>query len=79
MFPLPLNWAGCVKLHNLPFVFRSEKIDLPITGIRLHNFPIGFLETHQDKINFNLRISYTSVYEMQKSAANWDFSKFNFP
>jgi hypothetical protein len=61
---LEAKWAGCVTLHNLPF---------------------GFTEVHETKASpaqvlpiepKPLQVSYTSIYEMQKSAANWCWHDF---
>lgn len=58
---LETKWAGCVILHNLPF---------------------GFTEIHEAKappapsLPEPIPVSFTSIYEMQKSAAKWDYHDF---
>lgn len=60
---LETKWAGCVILHNLPF---------------------GFTEIHETQASSSpllpepdpVQVSYTSIYELQKSAAKWCWHDF---
>lgn len=42
----------------------------------LHNPPIGFIEKRVDKLKIQVKIC--SLYELSKSATNWQFPDFNF-
>ena len=44
--------------------------------VELHNFPIGFIEVHENVAQPRVIISFSSLYELQKSAAYWSPSDF---
>lgn len=64
---LETKWAGCVILHNLPFGFietHEVRTSLPVV------LPIAPIEPTP------ITASRSSLYEMQKSAANWCWHDF---
>jgi hypothetical protein len=62
---LETNWAGCVILHNLPFGFieiHEAVIPSPLPLLLPKPIPV--------------KVSRSSIYEMQKSAAKWHYHDF---
>jgi hypothetical protein len=57
---LSKEWAGCVKLHNLPFGCNSQKISV-----------IGYSEKSIKKQKI-----IRSFYDLSKTAVDWNYSDF---